>query len=152
MGSWGTGLYQSDTGLDVRATYRECKKFGFRGEELAAVVRDTLGLGPTPESEDDILAYLALADLLWKDGMLPKDLRETALRLIKTPVLTGTLGRPEVATRAAGRSSTSWRRNWPCPSAPRPRRPSRPISSNAISRPARSWPIPTPREPGPCCG
>ena len=46
MGSWGTGLYQSDTGLDVRTTYRECKKFGFRGEDLAAVVRDTLGLGP----------------------------------------------------------------------------------------------------------
>jgi hypothetical protein len=78
MGSWGTGLYQSDTGLDVRAAYRECKKFGFRGEDLAAVVRDTLGLGPTPESEDDILAYLALADLLWKDGMLPKDLRRRA--------------------------------------------------------------------------
>lgn len=88
MGSWGPGLYQSDTGLDVRGTYRECKKFGFRGEDLAAVVRDTLGLAAAPESEDDILAHLALADLLWKDGMLPKELRDTALRLIKTPVLT----------------------------------------------------------------
>ena len=84
MGSWGTGLYQNDTGLDVRDTYRECKKFGFRGEDLAAVVRDTLGFGPKPESEDDTLALLALADLLWKDGMLPKDLRDAALRLIET--------------------------------------------------------------------
>ena len=87
MGSWGTGLYQSDTGLDVRGIYRECKKFGFRGGELAAVVRDTLGLGTKAESEDDIISHLALADLLWKDGMLPKDLRDAALRLIKDPAL-----------------------------------------------------------------
>ncbi len=87
MGSWGTGLYQSDIGLDVRGIYRECKKFGFRGGELAAVVRDTLGLGPKTESEDVALAHLALADLLWKDGMLPEDLRDAALRLIKTPAL-----------------------------------------------------------------
>lgn len=52
MGSWGTGFYQNDIGLDVRGIYRECKKFGFRGGDLAAVVRDSLGLGAQPESEE----------------------------------------------------------------------------------------------------
>jgi hypothetical protein len=87
MGSWGTGLYQNDAGLDARDTYRECKKFGFRGGDLAAVVMDTLGLGPSPASEDDTIAHLALADLLWKDGMLPKDMQAAALRLIRDSAL-----------------------------------------------------------------
>lgn len=29
MGTWGTGLYQSDVAADVRAVYRDCKKLGF---------------------------------------------------------------------------------------------------------------------------
>jgi hypothetical protein len=87
MGSWGTGLYQSDAGLDARDTYRDVKRFGFRGADLAAVVLDTLGIGAAPNGEDETIAQLVLADLLWKDGMLPKDMRQTALRLIKESAL-----------------------------------------------------------------
>jgi hypothetical protein len=84
--SWGVGLYQSDAGLDVRDTYRDCRKMGFRGGELAAIVLDTAGIGASPEGEDEIAGYPALADLLWRDGMLPEDLRESLREFTaKTP-------------------------------------------------------------------
>jgi hypothetical protein len=87
MGSWGVGLYQNDVGMDVQGTYRDCRKIGFRGGDLAAIVLDTASIGASPESEDEIVGYLALADLLWKDGALPTEMRQTALRLIEAPML-----------------------------------------------------------------
>jgi hypothetical protein len=87
MGSWGVGLYQNDVGLDVQGTYRDCRKMGFRGGELAAIVRESAAIGDSPAGEDEIVGYLALADLLWKDGALPAAMRDTALRLIKAPSL-----------------------------------------------------------------
>ena len=86
MGTWGTGLYQSDVAADVRTIYRDCKKLGFSGSDLAAIVLETVG-GASADSEDGKLAPLALADLLCKDGMLPKALQQTALRIIKSPEL-----------------------------------------------------------------
>jgi hypothetical protein len=38
MGSWGVGLFQNDAGLDVRRIHRYCRKMGFRGGDLAAIV------------------------------------------------------------------------------------------------------------------
>ncbi|HEY7690247.1 MAG TPA: hypothetical protein VH835_16220 [Dongiaceae bacterium] len=87
MGSWGTGIYQNDAGLDVRGTYRDLRKLGFRGGDLAEIVLESCGAASPPESEDDIVAHLALADLLWRDGLLPADMQEAALRLIKSPAL-----------------------------------------------------------------
>ena len=85
MGTWGTGLYQSDVAADVRATYRNCKKLGFSGSDLADIVLETAGAAP--DSEDGKLARLALADLLCKDRMLPKALQQAALRIVKSPEL-----------------------------------------------------------------
>ena len=86
MGTWGTGLYQSDIAADVRSVYRDCKKLGFSGNDLAAIVLETVG-GASADSEDGQVAHLALADLLCKDRMLPKALQQTALRIIKSPAL-----------------------------------------------------------------
>lgn len=86
MGTWGTGLYQSDVAADVRAVYRDCKKLGFSGSDLADIVLETVG-GAASNSEDGKLAQLALADLLCKDRMLPKTLQQAALRIIKSPEL-----------------------------------------------------------------
>jgi len=86
MGTWGPGLYQSDVAADVRGVYRDCKKLGFSGGDLADIVLGTVGAG-SADTEDGQLAHLALADLLCKDGMLPKALRQTALRIIKSPEL-----------------------------------------------------------------
>ena len=86
MGTWGTGLYQSDVAADVRTVYRDCKTLGFSGSDLAAIVLETVG-GASADSEDGALAHLALADLLCKDRMLPKTLQQTALRIIKSEEL-----------------------------------------------------------------
>jgi hypothetical protein len=86
MGTWGTGLYQSDVAADVRTVYRDCKKLGFSGSDLAAIVLETIG-GASVDSEDGALGHLALADLLCKDRMLPKTLQQIALRIIKSPAL-----------------------------------------------------------------
>ncbi|HKP24244.1 MAG TPA: hypothetical protein VJV39_10285 [Dongiaceae bacterium] len=86
MGTWGTGLYQSDIAADVRAVYRDCKKLGFSGSERADIVLETVG-APSPGSKDGKLARLALADLLCKDRMLPRALQQAALRIIKSPEL-----------------------------------------------------------------
>src|SRR5688572_113623 len=86
MGTWGTGLYQSDVAADVRTVYRDCKKLGFSGSDLAAIVLETVG-AKSADSEDGKLAQLALADLLCKDRMLSKALQQTALRIIKSPEL-----------------------------------------------------------------
>jgi hypothetical protein len=87
MGSWGTGLYQNDTGLDVRETYRNVRKFGFRGKDLAGIVRDCCAVTSPPESEDDMVGLLALSDLLWRDGALPREMKAEALRLTKSAAL-----------------------------------------------------------------
>jgi hypothetical protein len=86
MGTWGTGLYQNDVAADVRAVYRDCKKLGFSGGDLADIVIETVG-GASLDSEDGKLAHLALADLLSKDRMLPKALQQAALRIINSPEL-----------------------------------------------------------------
>jgi hypothetical protein len=87
VGSWGPGLYQNDVGLDVRGTYRDCRKLGFRGEDLAGIVRESCGVASPAASEDDMVGLLVLADLLWKDGQLPKAMQAEALRATKAPAL-----------------------------------------------------------------
>jgi hypothetical protein len=149
MGSWGTGLYQNDVGLDVRDTYRECKKFGFRDGDLAAVVRDTLGLGASPESEDDTLAHLALADLLWKDGMLPKDMQAAALRLIKTSTLhLRWEDRKSQRQQQAQLDKLAERLTSPQPAKPAMTKP--PYIEQCDFETDGFSPIPTQRAPGPC--
>ena len=86
MGTWGTGLYQSDAASDVRGVYRDCRKLGFSGADLVSIVLETAGLA-TADTDDYAPAYLALADLLWKDGTLPADVKATALSLIQTAKL-----------------------------------------------------------------
>ncbi len=86
MGTWGAGLYQNDVATDVRDVYRNVRKLGFSGSELADIVLGTIGI-KTAKDEDGQIAHLALADLLWNDGTLPAALKQTALRLIKNPAL-----------------------------------------------------------------
>ena len=86
MGTWGAGLYQNDVATDVRDTYRNVRKLGFSGAELAAIVLDTVGV-TAAKDEDGQVAHLALADLLWGDGTLPAALKQASLRLIKESAL-----------------------------------------------------------------
>jgi len=82
----GDRLYQSDAAPDVRGVYCDCRKLGFSGADLVSIVLETAGLA-TADTDDYAPAYLALADLLWKDGTLPADVKATALSLIQTAKL-----------------------------------------------------------------
>ena len=82
MGVWGPGLYQNDVTLDVRGAYRDGRSLGFSGERLASLVLDMTG---AIEGEDEPIATLALADLLWRDGMLENGRRQAALALATRP-------------------------------------------------------------------
>jgi len=81
MGAWGAGLFQNDVALDVRTVYRDCRKIGFRGNDLASIVLETAAVDQAAQ-EETAPAYLVLADLLWKDGMLPDEVRRKALRIV----------------------------------------------------------------------
>ena len=77
----GVGLYQDDTGHDVRAEFREYIADGLSPEDattrLEAGWRDVLG------DEDVYCAfYLALADTQWRLGRVVPRVRETAISLI----------------------------------------------------------------------
>ena len=78
MGFWGAGLYESDVALDVRAAYRDGRALGFSGERLAALVLDMTGALADEEGD---MARLALADQLWRDGMLGAERQQAALDL-----------------------------------------------------------------------
>lgn len=82
MGVWGPGLYQNDTTLDVRGAYRDGRSLGFTGERLALLVLDMTGAAV---GEDAPIAELALADMLWRDGMLEDGRRQAALALATRP-------------------------------------------------------------------
>jgi hypothetical protein len=79
----GPGLYQDDTGHDVRAEFRELIGEGRSAEDAAETMlggwKDVLG------DEDVFCAfYLALADTQWHLGRPLPSIREMALRLIDT--------------------------------------------------------------------
>ena len=78
MGFWGAGLYQSDVTLDVRGAYRDGRALGFSGERLASLVLDMTGAQGDEEGD---MARLALADQLWRDGMLGAERLQTTLAL-----------------------------------------------------------------------
>jgi hypothetical protein len=79
----GPGLYQDDTGHDVRAEFRELVGDGLTPEEATRRMlegwKDLLG-------DDDIYCafYLALADTQWRLGRQVPSIRETALNLIES--------------------------------------------------------------------
>jgi hypothetical protein len=72
MGSWGVGLYQNDVGLDVRGTYRDCRKMGFRGDELAAIVRDGAALGDAPKARTRSSAIWRWPTCCGRTGCCPR--------------------------------------------------------------------------------
>jgi hypothetical protein len=64
MGSWGTGLYQNDTAVDVRMVFADLSGRPIDTDTLVAKVFETFGCGKDPTREEDVDIWLALADQL----------------------------------------------------------------------------------------
>ena len=102
-GCVGRGAYQNDGALDVQSVYRDCKKIGFRDGDLASVVIETAAVDPASGQDDSAPAYLALADLLWKDGMLSDDHPADRAPAYRRHVAASALGRGGDEQEAARR-------------------------------------------------
>jgi hypothetical protein len=73
MGTWGVGLYENDTALDVRDTWIEKLRHGAPAETATAEL-----LAEWAAPDDDPLFWLALADTQWTWGRLDPQVRDQA--------------------------------------------------------------------------
>jgi hypothetical protein len=83
VGAWGPGVYQNDDALDLRDDWRGLVGAGFDPKDIGGRLIAKLGLG---DDDDHSPSWLALADLLWRSGRLPSDVRRRALRIIRDGV------------------------------------------------------------------
>ncbi len=82
MGVTGPGLFADDEAMDVRTVYSNLRKFGISGEEAWDILAKQCGIHDKPLEQSSVF-HLAIADLLWKDGRLPDEVRNRALSIIE---------------------------------------------------------------------
>ena len=75
MGSWSTALYSDDTASDVKALLKDLKQFGISGKEAYRIALEQF-------DPEETTFWLSLADCLWKEGRLPKEVKDKALGII----------------------------------------------------------------------
>lgn len=69
MGTWGVGIFEDDTALEIQSEYRDL--LGDRVDEPEATTRMIQQrIGPEPIPEQDSIFWLALAATQWKLGRL----------------------------------------------------------------------------------
>ena len=84
MGTWGTGLYSSDTACDVRDTFRDLVKLPLGAAELRDAMVAQFGMGNDPLSESETDFWLALADQFHAYGLDDTFLARRAREIIET--------------------------------------------------------------------
>lgn len=80
MGSWGTGLYQSDDAADLRSEIDEHLCLPLEPEEIVA--RLSAGRARPPVSAEDCIFWLVMADRLHAHGIALAEVSETARRVV----------------------------------------------------------------------
>lgn len=88
MGAWGTGIYQDDIAEDMKETFKEKITYGKDGkkyekEELIEEMIEEYRM-EFKDKEERTTAVLVLTDLLWKEGILPEEIKKEALEIINT--------------------------------------------------------------------
>ena len=82
MGAWGTKLYQNDAGSEIKDEYIQKRKAGKTTEiALAEVLEENEDY--FTDDDDKYDSWFALADTLWKYGVLTEEVKRTALQLIE---------------------------------------------------------------------
>lgn len=76
MGSWGTGLYENDTSLDVKDSFEASY---FDGESVQSITDRLIDDYVYGDPKEELLFWLALADTQWKMGVLQPNVKEKAL-------------------------------------------------------------------------
>lgn len=83
MGAWGNKIYQNDTAMDVKDSYKKLLQDGKSTEEAYEEMFESYSDVLSSEYVDDIIIfYLSFADTLWNYGRLTNELKEAALKII----------------------------------------------------------------------
>lgn len=85
MGTWGTGLYSNDFGLDLRGAVKAISRLPFDEQRLTAIAVNAFGETANNESDEDYTTFwLVLADQFHRHGIPAKQAFDTALDIIKS--------------------------------------------------------------------
>ena len=82
MGTWGVGIFSSDTACDVRDMYLDCLAYGYEDDLAEKKVMD-YWIPQISDSEDEVVFWLALASIEHKYGRLSDKVKEKAAHFIK---------------------------------------------------------------------
>lgn len=83
MGAWGNKIYQNDTAMDIKDSYKKLLQDGKSTEEAYEEMFESYSDVLSSEYVDDIIIfYLSFADTLWNYGRLTNELKEAALKII----------------------------------------------------------------------
>jgi len=77
VGAWGTGIFENDDALDVRARFRRLVREGLPMEEVTQKCVEDF-----PDAMNDVSLVLALATLQMEKGQLLPVIRQRALQMI----------------------------------------------------------------------
>jgi hypothetical protein len=84
MGTWGTGLYSSDFGLDVRSVIKAISRLPFDEQRLTDIAVDAFSESARNQFDEDYTTFwLVLADQFHRRGIPAKQAFDTALDIIK---------------------------------------------------------------------
>lgn len=83
MGTWGVGLYQDDVTCDIKEEYLNRLRIGYSNIEATQEVID-YNMDSIEDEEEGPLFWFALADIQWRYGRLLLEVKEEALRCIKS--------------------------------------------------------------------
>lgn len=81
MGSWGNGLYDNDTALDIKDGFEGLLADGCAPDEITGKIKN-LNEALLRDDEDSVIFWLVLADLEWNNGYLDEQVLQNALEYI----------------------------------------------------------------------
>lgn len=84
MGAWGAGLYQSDTGSDLKGTFRRLARLPYSGPRLAAMMVERHSEADDPDNEDHTTFWLVLADQFHRYGIEDPETFARAVSIIES--------------------------------------------------------------------
>lgn len=83
MGAWGPGIYQDDVTCDIKDDYVDRLKAGYTNIEATQETIDR-NMDYIQDEDDEPLFWFALADTQWKYGRLLEEVKEEAIKHIKS--------------------------------------------------------------------
>ncbi len=83
MGAWGPGLYQDDVTCDIKDDYVDRLKAGYTNIEATKETIDR-NIDFIQDEDEGPLFWFALADTQWKYGRLLEEVKEEAIKHIKS--------------------------------------------------------------------